>query len=110
MSALIIALCLVGTPSGNVDCFDTGFAAPDYIDCTDKPEPPIGSTTERGGGVIAWGNVVHGVFEPEGHAVYEWSGVQHQGGGVARALVGVDEDRLFGDGMDRLCRQGRFWD
>jgi hypothetical protein len=105
----IVALCTVST-SGDFRCYDTGFSAPEYVDCTDGPEPPIGSTSERGGGVIEWGNVVAGRFKPEGRAVYEWSGRQAQAGGVAFALVGVDEDRIYGDGMDRLCRQGRFWE
>jgi hypothetical protein len=105
----IVAICEVGITSGDYRCYDTGFAAPDYLDCTDKPEAPIGSG-DRGGGVVAWGNVVGGVFQPEGRAVYEWSGRQSQAGGVAFALVGVDEDRVFGDGMDRTCTAGRFWD
>ena len=104
----VVQVCTVGLASGEFRCFDTFIASPDYIDCTDDPHaPPIGQP-ERGGGVIRWGSWFGGEFEEDGRALYEWSGWQVIYGTTVRAILGVDEDRIFGDGMDRGCRAGRF--
>jgi hypothetical protein len=106
--APVVAICEARN-SGQFECYDTAFESPEYVDCTDQVNaPPIGSTTERGGGVIVWGNTIDGKFVANGRAVYEWSGAQAQAGGVVYALIGVDEDRVFADGADRACRAGWF--
>lgn len=105
----IVALCEAGLQSGDFACYDTAFESPIYLDCTDKPEPAIGSG-DRGGGVLVIGAPAPDFrIVPTRRVVYEWSGRQAQAGGVAFAVVGVDEDRIYGDGMDRTCVRGRFW-
>lgn len=105
----IVAVCEVGIQSGDFTCYDTAFESPQYLDCTDASEPPIGSTDRGGGVLLIGGPSLSARFEPSRRVVYEWSGRQAQAGGVAFALVGVDEDRIYGDGMDRVCQSGRFW-
>ena len=104
----IVAVCAVGIQSGSFDCYETAFSAPDYIDCAGPDVARSGAFGMSQSGVLIWGNVVAGNFEPAGQATYEWTGRQSQTGGVDFALLGVDEDRVFGDGMDRTCVSGAF--
>ncbi len=104
----VLEICQVGMAEGGLVCADTQWASQEYLDCTDRADaPPIGHW-ERGGGVIEWGNTVGGVWQPDGRAVYEWSDRAVVSGQLVRAMIGVDEDRIFGDGLDRACRSGRF--
>ncbi len=105
----IVAVCEVGIQSGDFTCYDTAFESPQYLDCTDGEAPPIGSADRGGGVLLIGGPSLSARFAPNRRVVYEWSGRQAQAGGVAFALVGVDEDRIYGDGMDRTCTSGRFW-
>ncbi len=108
MNPILVAVCVVGIQSGDFNCYDTAFESPAYIDCVDDPSTsPLGAS-ERGSGFIRWGDYIGGEFVENGHALYEWSGVQAQPGGVSFLLVGVDEDRVFGDGLERECRAGMF--
>jgi hypothetical protein len=107
-SNIVIAICVAGYPSGNFTCADTLFSSQEYVDCVDDPSAPAIGYPERGSGLIRWGNTVNGEFVADGHALYEFSGWQVISGPVVRAVVGVDEDRIYGDGMDRECRKGWF--
>ena len=104
----IVAICEVGIQSGSFTCYDTAFESPAYRDCTDPVTYRLAPNVRPQTGVIEWGDYQGEKFVANGRAVYEWSGRQQQAGGVAFALVGVDEDRIYGDGMDRVCVSGSF--
>lgn len=109
---IVIAVCLAGIESGSFSCVDTSLEHRAYVDCVDDPAAPAIGNAERGSGFIRWGSRFGDTFEPAGQSLYEWSGWQvvgQQGGDLyVRAVLGVDEDRVFGDGMDRECRHGWF--
>jgi hypothetical protein len=108
MNLIVIALCLAGIHSGDLRCIDTSLVSRAYIDCVDDPAMSAIGNPDRGSGFIRWGSRFGTEFEDDGSALYEWSGWQVVPGGYARAIIGVDEDRVFGDGMDRECREGWF--
>jgi hypothetical protein len=107
-SNIVVAICVAGYPSGDFTCSDTMFASQEYVDCVDDPSSPAIGSPDRGSGFIRWGNTVNGEFVADGQALYDFSGWQVISGPVVRAVVGVDEDRIYGDGMDRQCRRGWF--
>jgi hypothetical protein len=111
-AAQVVSLCTVDVETGWQQCFDTMFAARDYVDCPDDAAALAIGSADRGGGFIRWGNDTPAGFQVEGEARYEWSGRQVIAMPLVRAMIGVDHDRIFGadfaDGADRPCRSGRF--
>lgn len=112
MNLIVIAICVAGIQSGDFVCHDTSLVSRAYVDCVDDhTSPPIGAP-ERGSGFIRWGSRFGDEFASDGSALYEWSGWQAAGREgptiYVRAVIGVDENRIFADDNERECRSGWF--
>jgi hypothetical protein len=106
ISSAVIAVCILGLQSGQMQCYDTQFESRHWIDCRDSGKPAELASAHRGPGLMRIGNVVAGRFVETNRWRYAGGGWYVISWPVVQVLLVVDENEISRGGFEGgLCSE-----